>query len=139
MRGVFTLTTLACAAALAVASSANAAGGGKRCHAMPAAPRGDGPGEINAANGKHNRGIVETNSPVIQRGTQHTSTETLGGVTNVQSAFCRNVRICHITLQVVVPAAKKHKVTTTQEIARQEDGEPDGAAATQDEGCCCAD
>ncbi|MEO3810654.1 hypothetical protein ABGB17_16765 [Sphaerisporangium sp. B11E5] len=154
---MLTLTVLGCLAALAAASPANADGRDERRHAKHvkhvkhtkhsrhATTRGDDPRSITAGNGKRNRSIVEVNSPTNQRGNQHTSTENLGGITNVQSALCKNVRVCHVTLQVIVqaPKEKKSKVKNTQAIARDdEDDDDDEAAGTvtkrdDDEECCC--
>lgn len=131
---------LGCLAALAASSPVSADGRCARRYAGHVKPSGDDPGEINTGNGKHNRSIADVRSPVLQRGNQHTSTENLSGVTNVQSALCRYVRVCHITLQVVLPPSKdRHKVTITQETSARENDGPDGTAVGREEECCCVD
>ncbi|MFC6081992.1 hypothetical protein [Sphaerisporangium aureirubrum] len=119
---VLVLTLLGSLAVLATASPTSADGKGGRRPVKHAEIRGDDPKSVDAGNGKRNRTFVDIKSPTVQRGTQHTSTQNAGGATNVQSALCKNVKVCHITLQIIVRSPEKPKVKKAETTAR-EDGD----------------
>jgi hypothetical protein len=134
---VVTLTVIGCLAALAaLAPPASAGGKGERRQAKHAIGRGDDPADRRIGNGHRNRNIVDVNSPTVMRGNQPTSTSNAGGVTNVQSGLCRNVRVCNITLQVIVQAPKPKKA---QSAAQDDDVTEPAREADQGDGqeCCC--
>jgi hypothetical protein len=74
-------------------------------------------------NGTHNRNIYSLKSPTNNHGYQHTTTSTAGGVTNIQNAMCKNVRVCKI-IQQVAPKAETAAPNTTETVLPEKVQEP---------------
>ena len=55
-----------------------------------------------SGNGRHNRNALSVRSPIRNHGYQHTNNRNAGGVNDVQSAMCRNVRVCNVTQKVTM-------------------------------------
>jgi hypothetical protein len=69
-------------------------------------------------NGAHNRNIYSLKSPTNNHGNQHTTTSTAGGVTNIQNAMCKNVKVCNI-VQQVTPKAETTDPNTTETVMQE--------------------
>ncbi|MEU9891627.1 hypothetical protein [Sphaerisporangium sp. NPDC051011] len=82
-------------------------------------------------NGSRNNSIVSVKSPTSNKGIQHTQADSVNGSTAVLNALCRQVKVCNITLKVIMVApekAKKH----TEKKSTSRDTTPD------EDDCCCA-
>src|SRR5262245_52830840 len=58
--------------------------------------------DVRTGNGSRNHTISSMKSPTSNRGYQHTSTSTAGGMTDVHNALCRYVFICTINQKLVI-------------------------------------
>ncbi|MBX6385200.1 MAG: hypothetical protein IRZ07_19890 [Microbispora sp.] len=69
------------------------------------AGRGDGDGPVSVGNGIRNRSIVFLQSPMRNRGRQHTAASTAGGATSVADGYCHRIRNCVLTQNIAVTIA----------------------------------
>ncbi|MGI8330297.1 hypothetical protein ACRYCC_10030 [Actinomadura scrupuli] len=88
-------------------------------------------------NGTHNRNIYSLKSPTNNHGYQHTSTSTAGGVTNIQNAMCKNVKVCNI-VQQVTPKTETTPPNTTETVLPEQVQEPAAQEAETADPLWCA-
>jgi hypothetical protein len=73
-------------------------------------------------NGTNNHNSFSVKSPTNNHGYQHTSSSTEGGVTSIQNAMCKNVKVCHIT-QNFSPVAETVTPHETETLIAKKAGE----------------